>query len=163
MHCPACNGSLYKLTLHNVKVDACSLCQGIWFGDQTLKKAVDQMIAKESIRPSDIDVLFEPRAIAKLDEYNNIRMCPECSKAMDKFNYAYDSNIILDKCTGCGGIWTDKGKVKAIAEFAKLDPRVAEIGKNLIKSKGEGTRSELTEYGIELGLRFLAELLFCWL
>jgi len=51
---------------------------------------------------------------------------------MKKVNYAYDSNIIIDRCTKCEGIWTDQGELKAIAKFIKEDPRVKAIGESLI-------------------------------
>ena len=59
----------------------------------------------------------------KPDESEMIRACPKCMMAMKKVNYAYDSNIIIDRCEKCAGIWTDKGELIAIAKFVKNDPR----------------------------------------
>ena len=47
---------------------------------------------------------------------------------MKEFNFAYDSNIFLDKCPRCGGIWTDAGEILKVAEHLKMDPRVYEVG-----------------------------------
>lgn len=135
MICPACKSSLYKKTLHGLEVVTCSQCQGFWLDEKTLKKAIDQNIAKNQIKPSDSDALFEPRDIVLPDKLKNIRLCPQCSAAMAKLNYAYNSNIILDKCNGCGGIWTDRGKFKAIAKYATPNPRLNDFSKKMTRHK----------------------------
>ena len=45
--------------------------------------------------------------------------CPECGKPMRKLNYAYNSNVIVDKCSSCDGIWFEKGEIQKVAEFSK--------------------------------------------
>jgi Zn-finger nucleic acid-binding protein len=76
--------------------------------------------------------LFKPRKVALSDSENRPRLCPECQVVMKEFNFAYDSNIFLDKCPRCGGIWTDAGEILKVAEHLKMDPRIYEVGHGLI-------------------------------
>jgi Zn-finger nucleic acid-binding protein len=76
--------------------------------------------------------LFRPREVAFPDSQKRLRLCPECRAAMKEFNFAYDSNIFLDKCPRCGGIWTDAGEILKVAGHLKMDPRIYEVGQGLI-------------------------------
>jgi Zn-finger nucleic acid-binding protein len=82
------------------------------------------------VEKSDHDYLklFKPREVALPDSQRRPRLCPECRAAMKEFNFAYDSNIFLDKCPRCGGIWTDAKEILKVAEHLKMDPRVYEVG-----------------------------------
>jgi len=132
MNCPACENSLHDLNLHQVKVAVCSQCQGVWFDKQALKEVVDQIIAKENIATTETQFLFQSREIFKPNEQEGLRACPQCDMIMKKLNYAYDSNVFIDKCGQCEGVWTDKGELEAIAEHTKHDPRIAQIGRELV-------------------------------
>jgi len=132
MHCPACSGSLREVKMQLVTAEICSQCGGIWFDKHKLKWAANQLAITEKIDPNELRVMFEKRTVEKPDKTEMIRACPKCMLAMKKINYAYDSNIIIDRCGKCGGVWTDKGELKAIAKFVKEDPRVKAIGESLI-------------------------------
>ena len=68
-------------------------------------------------------------------------MCPDCGIVIKKLNYAADSNVFIDKCGECGGVWTDKGELMAIAEYIKGDPRSARIGEAIIESDKKTRRA----------------------
>ena len=109
-------------------VDVCPACKGIWFDDGELSQCVNAMAVSEEIEPYK-PTLFQKRevsALHKIDE--KIKFCPRCETALKKFNYAYDSNIILDKCKQCGGVWTDKREAKQIAQYVKADPKTMATG-----------------------------------
>ncbi len=57
---------------------------------------------------------------------------------LHKFNYAYDSNVILDKCSECGGIWADKGEVERVAGYLKKDPEASAVAQGLMELKKLG-------------------------
>jgi Zn-finger nucleic acid-binding protein len=58
---------------------------------------------------------------------------------MKKFNYAYDSNIMLDKCPECGGIWTDADDLHKVAVCNKGNPKLDAFGRSLVKDKHRQT------------------------
>jgi Zn-finger nucleic acid-binding protein len=86
-----------------------------------------------NVEKSDHDYLklFKPREVASPASEKRLRLCPQCQAAMKGFNFAYDSNIFLDKCPRCGGIWTDAGEILKVAEHLKMDPRIYEVGQDL--------------------------------
>jgi len=137
MRCPACNGNLYTSTFHSVEVDVCSLCNGIWFDDGELTLAANELISKDSIKPTGNQDLFKKRNIEKPDAKEGYRTCPKCTVLLKKTNFAYDSNIFVDQCDKCHGIWTDNGEIKHIAGFLKSDPQTQELGKALLQREQE--------------------------
>lgn len=114
-------------------VDVCAKCGGVWFDKGELKLVVNQLIVENKVKAANTTVPFTKRMIEKTDQNEGYRTCPKCGLTMKKLNYAYDSNVFVDKCQGCEGIWTDKGEVKQIAQFLKKDPQVQEIGVSLVK------------------------------
>ncbi|MCF7956720.1 MAG: zf-TFIIB domain-containing protein [Phycisphaerae bacterium] len=157
MHCPACDGSLSIVDLYGCNVGICPLCEGIWFDSADLKTVVDKMIAAGEVNPPETTTILEPRKVER-SRQQELRMCPDCGLVMKNLNYAADSNVFIDKCGQCGGVWTDIGDLMAIAEYIKGDPRVAEIGNAIIKSDKKTGRTAAI-------LRWAGELidLFFWL
>jgi Zn-finger nucleic acid-binding protein len=79
------------------------------------------------------------------------RLCPRCRKPMRKFNFAYDSNIILDRCPSCGGIWADRGEVFQMATYIKGNPRLNRLGLSVLEDSKEAQAiKELANFGKDL-------------
>ena len=115
-------------------VDVCPNCRGIWFGSGQLSVVVKALSAREEITPQKIK-LFRRREIRSVYEAEEKqRLCPKCNQTMKKFNYASDSNVFIDKCRNCGGIWADKGEVTEIARYLKEDPQATAVGKALAEN-----------------------------
>jgi len=66
---------------------------------------------------------------------------------MEVVNYSYDSNVFLDKCPACGGVWTDEGEVERVARYLKGNPAVNRYTESLmahvVKEREPGTISRL--------------------
>jgi len=43
-------------------------------------------------------------------------LCPRCHVEMEKL---IKNDVVLDICTMCRGMWTDKGELKKLAKIAK--------------------------------------------
>jgi Zn-finger nucleic acid-binding protein len=39
--------------------------------------------------------------------------CPKCGESLQERSF---QNILIDQCTGCGGIWLDAGEMEQVAE-----------------------------------------------
>ncbi len=52
------------------------------------------------------------------------RICPECSLKMKTFNYAYNSNIFLDRCFECGNVWIDAEEFSTLISYTKGNPKI---------------------------------------
>ena len=132
MICPSCQSSLTFEQVYYCKIFPCTRCDGIWLRAEIFPRLASSLAVNVDKSDHDYLKLFKPREVAFPDPEKRPRLCPECRAAMKEFNFAYDSNIFLDKCPQCGGIWTDAGEILKVAEHLKMDPRVYEVGWNLI-------------------------------
>ncbi len=110
MKCLHCNIELTKKTVKNVEVDECEKCKGMWFEDGDLRKAKD--FINENLSWLDFDIWRHE------DQFrtNPANLpCPRCNRILVSINYA-DTNVEIDYCPTCGGIWLDKGEFKKIVE-----------------------------------------------
>ncbi len=51
----------------------------------------------------------------RLQELHHMR-CPKCGMELVEIEY---KSILIDKCTGCEGIWLDAGELESISELEK--------------------------------------------
>jgi len=124
-------------------VDICPDCKGVWFDSGEFVDFVRTLTESEEISPQ-TPQLFKPPAIQTVDiGKEQDKICPRCRQKLKIFNYAYDSNVFLDKCPHCQGMWADGGEVKEVARYLKEDPRITAIAEGLIQRNQ--TLEDLTE------------------
>ncbi|MCP4133567.1 MAG: zf-TFIIB domain-containing protein [bacterium] len=134
MECPYCGASLVEKKYHGVVVDVCAMCKGIWFDYGELKQVVDGVVATKKDLPNSGGMLKEK--VINVDTLSEAsKQCPRCNEKMEKFNYSYDSNVILDRCSNCEGIWADGGELKKVAIYNKGNPALAGAGKELLEGQ----------------------------
>ena len=131
MKCPFHHANLKTINYHGVDVDICPSCQGIWFDKGELKEYLDNFLTeKKDIPVSDFQV---GNAVNKISLPPQTSLdCPRCGKSLVSFNYAYNSNILLEKCLNCNGIWVDGGKLTKLANYMKGNPKMDKLGKDLV-------------------------------
>ena len=117
INCPVCGEELAVERSSGVAVMCCPECEGLWVQRQRLGVILEghmrrfaanrggEIVRRKRINPREVETVR--------------RICPECGRAMAKLNYAYNSNVIVDQCDTCHGIWLDKGEVEKLAEFFK--------------------------------------------
>jgi Zn-finger nucleic acid-binding protein len=132
MICPGCQSSLTFEQVYYCKIYPCTRCDGIWLREEIFPRLAGSLAVNVDKPDHDYLNLFKPGKVALPDSKSRPRLCPECHAAMKEFNFAYDSNIFLDKCPRCGGIWTDAGEILKVAGHLKMDPRIYEVGWNLV-------------------------------
>ena len=133
MLCPRClvnskEINLESTVLEGIELDLCSECGGIWFDKQELASAIS--LDKQAI------INFQDKlANLKTSDVKNTENveskdyslnCPKCNSVMNKYKYMYTSNIYIDSCDKCEGIWIDRGEllniVNYLEEASKIDP-----------------------------------------
>jgi len=145
MKCPVCYRDLIKVTRGSTEVDICPKCQGVWLDSGEIVLFIKELTESSEISPR-TPHLFKPPDVKTVHTLNEPdKLCPRCNKTLQKFNYAYDSNIFLDKCPLCQGIWLDGGEAESIARYLKDDPRVTQIYKEFVKSDED--LNDLVELG----------------
>lgn len=133
MKCLSCSSKLKEVKFKNALIDICPECKGIWFDSGEFVDFVKTLTESEEISPQ-TPRLFEKDTAQTVDTIKEKeRVCPKCGKKLEKFNYAYDSNVFLDKCPSCEGLWADGGEVKEVARYLKEDPRIKVIGEAFIE------------------------------
>ncbi|MHC5088269.1 MAG: zf-TFIIB domain-containing protein [Planctomycetota bacterium] len=156
MQCPVCISSLRRETHQYIEFDICGDCRGIWVsGEQFHKLAV--LVASEGQVESSAKLTFKPRKALKPHPDNAVRVCPECTLAMREFNYAYDSNIFLDRCDKCKGIWLDPNEIIDIAKHIQYNPELDAAARGLIKNDKQDELGwiEITGVALMVILRLL--------
>jgi Zn-finger nucleic acid-binding protein len=131
MNCPKCNIPLNDIQYENQNLDACKKCGGVWLDKGELLAVVDSMILRNKVDDQSAKEVFKGSSGIREVQQNN-RTCPKCHVGMRTFNYCHDSNIFLDKCSSCEGIWTDRGELKAVAQHIKGSPIMDNYAKALI-------------------------------
>mgnify|MGYP001073017643 CR=1 FL=1 len=115
MECVVCDTTLITRTFAKQQIDLCERCGGVWCDDGELVPVVNALIRQGKIPES------APAAVPKtrqhVDHDVSDKACPRCQTATESFNYAYDSNIFLNRCVTCAGIWLDGGELRRVALF----------------------------------------------
>jgi Zn-finger nucleic acid-binding protein len=115
MKCPRCTVEMRSAIVGNVELDTCDRCEGIWFDRDELQTVLDhgeyELGGSEISRSLDSDVERE-EAPGSSD-----MSCPRCNAELTRYNYSYESGIILDTCPDGCGLWMDDGELKKILHY----------------------------------------------
>jgi len=106
-------GRLEKALFHNVEVDYCPECLGIFFDKNELALAKDDKDAQ--LNWLDFDI-WRDKGKFKVSLSN--RQCPSCRVLFVEVGYD-DSHVKIDFCKHCQGIWLDRGEFKQIMVYLK--------------------------------------------
>jgi len=116
MKCPACGGNMEEKDFGNVKVDVCSNYHGLWFDNFEIEKL------DESTEGSGKELL---KALSEQFKNNKeVPMkCPSCATALHKHRYRM-SNVVIDECYSCGGVFLNSGELALIRDSFKNDEKI---------------------------------------
>ena len=95
-----------------ISLDVCPTCAGIWFDTGELGRLVkhqDHVVesVEDQHRPPE---LANPPVLTQ-------KLCPVCTEGMMEYRFQYTSDVVLDTCESCGGIWVEDGELKAIVDY----------------------------------------------
>jgi len=118
MDCPKCVGKLEKKKVENVEIDACPICEGIWFDAGELEAVIK---ADSTDRFDYIDVGREEFDGAEIAE-KGINLdakkgkCPRCedNTMLVQSQYEKDEKLKVDICPKGHGMWLDGGEVQRL-------------------------------------------------
>ncbi len=112
MNCPDCFHELKEESLKGIQIQECRACQGKWFKRDQLKLAKDRQ--DDTLRWLDFDPFGKDAEDLSVPSTGKI--CPECSGAMLSLTYS-DSQIVIDKCPSCEGVWLTHGELVKIIRY----------------------------------------------
>lgn len=115
MECIVCETALTTRTFANQQIDLCESCGGVWCDAGELVPVVNELIRQGKIPES--APVSAPKTRQHTDHDAADKVCPRCQEITESFNYAYDSNIFLNRCFNCSGLWLDSGELRQVALF----------------------------------------------
>ena len=138
MKCPIHKKTdLKQAIFYNTEIDYCPTGLGIWFDKEEFRIAKD---AKDkNLDWMDID-LWEDKTKLKVSKEE--KMCPKCDVPMYEVTYN-DSDIKVDICNVCEGVWLDRGEFKKIIDYLR-EKLSKEIINNYAKNLAEETAEVFT-------------------
>jgi Zn-finger nucleic acid-binding protein len=104
--CPVCKAEMIIVEYHDIELDMCTECKGMWFDSGELE------LMLQTHQAEGIDEFLEEMRNspdAKTDEKK--RKCPICGKKMDKKNVGKKPEVLIDTCDRGHGLWFDGGEV----------------------------------------------------
>lgn len=100
-----------------IEIDFCENgCQGIWFDEGEMKK-IKEYPERDALYNS-VEGNFVPKekAVALKEEP---RICPRCQVELYRYNWDMRSDIFLDACEKCNGLWLDAGELMGMNLYLK--------------------------------------------
>lgn len=118
MNCPIDNNELSKETYENaVEIDRCNLCNGAWLDKGELEKIQEVKVNDYESELSRItDHVGNAFSMAN-SQYKAAVNCPVCAVELERREYGYSSQILIDSCIHGHGVWLDKNELKALEVF----------------------------------------------
>jgi uncharacterized protein len=108
MDCPKCDSKMEDVTFHNITVERCTQCKGIWFS------GVEHKELKAVHGSETIDVGTEAQG-REYDEMKDVH-CPECGTAMDRVADRFQPHIHYEVCRKGHGTYFDAGEFRDFKE-----------------------------------------------
>ena len=116
------------MSFRDVQLDDCPQCGGIWFDDGELKKlkgVCDQVtfhVLEDQAKPNRTVISRE----------SEVKLCPNCNQRLIPYRYLYSSDVLLDECDDCYGVWVQDGELEKMANYLeteeqKIDPSRREV------------------------------------
>jgi uncharacterized protein len=106
MICPTCKADMIVVEHHEIELDYCTECHGVWFDEGELELLMESRDLTEAGRFI-AEILGHPAA--KTGE--KARRCPVCNEKMKKVCLGHDREIMIDACERGHGLWFDGGEV----------------------------------------------------
>lgn len=139
--CPKCHKTLYARDLNGVEVDYCEEgCKGIWFDEGELQKV--RQSEKSGIYAEQTGSFKEKSKDDSIKEAD--RTCPKCGESakLNRYNWDLKSDIFLDTCPQCKGVWLDFGELEGMSKYLEGSSNKSEQEMEVLKEKLALIRAE---------------------
>ena len=136
MRCPVDSEVLQKTVYEEqIEVDQCPSCAGMWLDYGDLEAIQDSTEHDYSDELESIPNYFDHAYEFALAKNERAYYCPRCANEMEKREYGYCSQIMIDLCPSCRGVWLHKDEIKELEIFfEKSRYEAKDIRQGLFKS-----------------------------
>lgn len=110
--CPACKSSLNQYGIFGIEFEGCPRCKGVFLDCSELRKLKDKATngSWRTLQWMDDEV----EAIERTNMTLSNRFCPKCDGIKLLTTSFGDSEVLIDYCTKCNGIWLDRDEFQEI-------------------------------------------------
>ncbi|HNP97186.1 MAG TPA: zf-TFIIB domain-containing protein [Cyclobacteriaceae bacterium] len=118
MNCPVDQSPLSRKIYEDaIEIDLCDTCGGVWLDKGELEKIQDIRVNDYSDELKMIpDYVGKSILLAKSKSASPVH-CPVCSQVLERREYGYGSQVMIDSCVKGHGVWLDKGELKDLELF----------------------------------------------
>lgn len=106
MICPVCKSGMVVVEYHNIELDYCTGCKGVWFDTGELELLLESHGLEKTKLFLD-NILDSSETISSEKKRN----CPICGHKMKKITIGEQPKILIDVCSEEDGLWFDGGEV----------------------------------------------------
>ena len=106
MICPVCKYDMIVVEYHNIELDYCNSCKGVWFDSGELELLLESH-GLEEIKVFLDDIRNSQEAVSSEKKRN----CPICGRKMKKTAIGGQPETLIDICHDKHGLWFDGGEV----------------------------------------------------
>lgn len=118
MKCPIDSNELVQTKYEaDINVDQCGSCGGIWLDQKELERIQESSERDYTSEIAALPNLVEQAYAAALAKQKPLLNCPSCDKQMERREHGGCSQIMIDTCPSCCGVWLDDGEIKALEVF----------------------------------------------
>ena len=109
MNCPIDQSELQSEKFHNIDIDRCPQCHGMWLDYAELDALEDQVMTDDHAKGT---LIFStaPSNLA----------CPKCGELLKSFDYRL-YNLQLEVCPQLHGFWLDRGEEDRVLELMQKE------------------------------------------
>ena len=108
MNCPRCAGELGAMDSgEGVTLDFCRGCGGVWLDAGEMAELMQFLEAEP---PSGIEDITSMQLT-----------CPSCGGALTEVEHPPESEILIDICTACAGVWLDRGELVKLRRLGRSE------------------------------------------
>ncbi|MFC1860341.1 zf-TFIIB domain-containing protein [Chloroflexota bacterium] len=129
MICPVCKSDMIVVEYHNIELDYCTECKGVWFDSGELELLLRSYQA-EGVEPFLENFTNSPDARSSEKK----RKCPICRRRMDKKVIGEHSRLLIDMCGEGHGLWFDGGEIAQLISQLVGEPQVTKGSENEVIS-----------------------------
>lgn len=106
MICPVCKHDMLVVEYHDIELDYCGTCKGVWFDSGELELLLKSHGLEETKVFLD-GILNSAEAVSSEKK----RDCPICGHKMKKTAIGEQPAVLIDMCRDKHGLWFDGGEV----------------------------------------------------
>ena len=149
MTCPDCGGQLKEKTAGDIPLVCCPHCSGVCIRKQDLLKLTTKLPIDRRTKHNDtLNINGQTKPDIEI-----LKNCPLCRQPMRRYEYAFDSRIIISRCQPCNSLWLSKGQLFEIDDYIGLSNlKAAQNHTSFNPGSSDVTDNPLLGFAAEIGL-----------